>query len=663
MANWFKDAVIYQIYPQSYYDTNADGIGDLNGIREKLGYIQSLGCNTVWLSPCFVSPFEDAGYDVADYYKIAPRYGTNDDMKALVDACHQKDMHILLDLVIGHTSISHPWFKESAENPESEHADFYIWTDEAAHCDNKEVAEKLVPYPAGKRKGKYMYNFFDIQPAINFGFGTVTEPWQMPTDHPAVKKNIEEVKNIMRFWLSMGVDGFRVDMAASLVKNDTPEKTYTRRIWADIRKMLDTEFPEAVIVSEWFNAPQAINGGEGFDADFYLQGNPGFMSLMMVGENSFFNSLGEGTCTFFAEEYKGYIDALKGTGRFMCTPTGNHDVVRMSSGRSDTQRKLDIAFTMLLPGIPAVYYGDEIGMRYIDLPTKEGGGYRTGSRTPMQWKAGKNLGFSEADSALLYLPVDMSADAPTVESEEADKNSLLNFTREMLAFRKAHPALCANMDFENVYAKENRYPYIFLRTDGKAKFLCAFNPAARTEQATVARLSDAEVVKNLGDCTLTSEGHATTVSMAPESFAVIAFTSADEAFCDTETDDMPAEAEAPAATGAVGALSPDEEPIGLGSWEGRVSTLFFKGTVHCNVAYENGAYQFSLEIPDVPVPAYTITSVQKVSSDTLEVHAEIKDLQNREAVLTATFHGDSFDCTVKIPFFGKVKIKDGRRAK
>ena len=159
MANWFKDAVIYQIYPQSYYDTNADGIGDLNGIREKLGYIQSLGCNTVWLSPCFVSPFEDAGYDVADYYKIAPRYGTNDDMKALVDACHQKDMHILLDLVIGHTSISHPWFKESAENPESEHADFYIWTDEAAHCDNKEVAEKLVPYPAGKRKGKYMYNF------------------------------------------------------------------------------------------------------------------------------------------------------------------------------------------------------------------------------------------------------------------------------------------------------------------------------------------------------------------------------------------------------------------------------------------------------------------------------------------------------------------------
>ena len=269
MKQWLKDAVFYEIYPQSFYDTNGDGIGDLKGIIEKLDYIKELGCNALWINPCFDSPFKDAGYDVRDYKLIAPRYGTNADAKALFEAAHAKGIHVLLDLVPGHTSEEHAWFKESSKPEKNEYSDRYIWTDSCFSAGDG------MPFIGGEtdRNGTYILNFFKCQPALNYGYGKCREKWQMPTDAPGPRATVEAVKDVMRFWLDMGCDGFRVDMASSLVKNDTHHKKYTCAIWRDIAAMLDKEYPEAALVSEWNQPRQSLKNG--FDMDFMLewQGN------------------------------------------------------------------------------------------------------------------------------------------------------------------------------------------------------------------------------------------------------------------------------------------------------------------------------------------------------------------------------------------------------
>ena len=180
MKQWLKDAVFYEIYPQSFYDTNGDGIGDLKGIIEKLDYIKELGCNALWINPCFDSPFKDAGYDVRDYKLIAPRYGTNADAKALFEAAHAKGIHVLLDLVPGHTSEEHAWFKESSKPEKNEYSDRYIWTDSCFSAGDG------MPFIGGEtdRNGTYILNFFKCQPALNYGYGKCREKWQMPTDAP-----------------------------------------------------------------------------------------------------------------------------------------------------------------------------------------------------------------------------------------------------------------------------------------------------------------------------------------------------------------------------------------------------------------------------------------------------------------------------------------------
>ena len=235
MKQWLKDAVFYEIYPQSFYDTNGDGIGDLQGIIAKLDYIRDLGCNALWINPCFDSPFKDAGYDVRDYKKIAPRYGTNEDAAALFRAAHEKGIRVLFDLVPGHTSEEHPWFKASCKPGHNEYSDRFIWTDSCF------ASGDGMPFIGGEteRNGTYILNFFKCQPALNYGYGKINQPWQKPTTDLACLATVEAMKDVMRFWLDMGCDGFRVDMASSLVKNDTKNKKYTCKIWRNIRDMLD----------------------------------------------------------------------------------------------------------------------------------------------------------------------------------------------------------------------------------------------------------------------------------------------------------------------------------------------------------------------------------------------------------------------------------------
>lgn len=526
MPKWLSSALFYEIYPQSFYDSNGDGIGDLNGIRQKLDYIQSLGCNALWLNPCFESPFQDAGYDVSDYRKIAPRYGTNGDMKALINDVHARGMHILLDLVPGHTSIEHPWFKASAQSAKGPLAGRYIWTNSAQEADDPDLSaetrEKLADYPDAGRAGKYYFNYYDIQPALNYGFAHPTKSWQSATDSPEALATLEELKNIMRFWLDMGADGFRVDMAHSLVKNDGAGHEETQKLWRNVRAMLDAEYPDAAIVSEWFNPAQSLACG--FHADFYLQGNLGYMALAMTGEDAFFHPAGDGSCSGFAEEYTEYLKtADRYPGSYVSTPTGNHDVLRMSYGRSERQIKLMHAFDMTLPGLPVIYYGDEIGMKYLELESKEGGLYRTGSRTPMQWDSTKNAGFSTADDpAALYLPIDPDENRPTVEKEEADPESILNNMRRLIRLRRSAPALGNDGKFEIIHAEFCEYPLVYKRYDETSRYYIVVNPSAKpctVSFDTCYALK--EPVYAIGDAmTVTRDGNTNTISVTPESFAI-----------------------------------------------------------------------------------------------------------------------------------------------
>lgn len=513
MPDWLKDAVFYEIYPQSFYDTNGDGIGDINGITEKLDYVKWLGCNAIWINPCFDSPFRDAGYDVRNYKKVAPRYGTNRDLSRLFQEAHKKGIKILLDLVPGHTSEQHPWFKKSCRPEKNRYTNRYIWTDSV--WDNPRDYH-FISGRAG-RDGNYLVNFFSTQPALNYGFRERTAGWQLPCDHPDCIATRKAMEDVMRFWLQQGCDGFRVDMADSLVKNDDEKKSATGEIWKEIRSMLDREFPDAALVSEWSNPELSLQYG--FHCDFYLnhKGN-GYYSLFRdtdpeTGEQrSFFSSRGTGNIRNFTDDYLPKYRRTKQLGRISFL-TCNHDTPRMSRDFSETEMKLACSFIFTMPGVPFLYYGDEIGMKYLGrLTSKEGGYERTGSRTPMQWNKRENAGFSTAPADRLYLPVDDSPGAPCVEEQAEKKDSLLNTVRTVIKLRHENPCMQADGPLEVVYAERNRYPFVFRR----GGLLFAFNPSALGAEAPV-RPQGTPVFAVGGKAVFEEKS----IRMAPQSLVVI----------------------------------------------------------------------------------------------------------------------------------------------
>ena len=512
-SKWLNDAVFYEIYPQSFYDSNGDGIGDINGIIEKLDYIKDLGCNAIWINPCFDSPFKDAGYDVRDYKKVAPRYGTNEDLYKLFELAHINGMHVLLDLVAGHTSEEHPWFRESQRAEKNEYTDRYIWTD---FCFRSASG---LPYIGGEseRSGAYVLNFFKCQPALNYGFLKKTESWQTAmNDLPALETR-EALKDIMRFWLSHGCDGFRVDMAAFLVKNDDEIKSGTCAIWKDVRRMLDLEFPDAVMLSEWSNPKLALPAG--FDMDFYLfePGN-GFTTLARDYLNhegsdaSFFKKDSGGSINRFLDQYMDWYESTKSIG-YISLITCNHDTIRPSYNLDDKELRLFYSFIFTMPGVPFLYYGDEIGMRYLDLPTKEGGYFRTGSRTPMQWSLETNLGFSKADPEQLYLPVDSASDAPTVFDQEADSDSLLSFVKRLIQLRHTYKDLQADGDFRVICSEPGR-PFVFQR----GRLTIAVNTAGKSSNLRIS-LPDCHLLFAEGDGGY--DPAAKLLTLNPQSFLIL----------------------------------------------------------------------------------------------------------------------------------------------
>lgn len=473
MPKWLDNAIFYEIYPQSFQDSNADGIGDFLGIIDKLDYIRELGCNAIWLNPCFQSPFWDAGYDVSDYYRTAPRYGTNEDLKRLFLEAHRRDMHVLLDLVPGHTSVEHPWFRQSMRADRGAYSDRYIWTDNVwSRPEGLDCLRGI-----SERAGAFVVNFFSHQPALNYGFYQVKEPWQQPVTAPGPRATLEAMKDVMRFWLKLGCDGFRVDMAGSLVKND-PESKGTIGLWQEVRAFLDREFPEAAMVSEWGEPDKSLAGG--FHMDFLLHFGPSYYNDLFRCKEPFFSRRGKGDVSKFVKTYEGNYKKTGGKG-LICIPSGNHDMDRLARSLEGDELKIAFAFLLTMPGAPFIYYGDEIGMRYVEgLNSVEGGYERTGSRSPMQWDDSLNAGFSAAPEEMLYIPQDGAPDRPTVQAQQRDEASLYHEVKKLIAIRQGHKALQSGGKIEFVYAEENTYPLAYLRSEGDEKLLVILNPSGES---------------------------------------------------------------------------------------------------------------------------------------------------------------------------------------
>ena len=472
MAQWLDNAIFYEIYPQSFKDTNADGIGDFQGIIEKLDYIRELGCNAIWLNPCFESPFGDAGYDVSDYYSAAPRYGTNEDLRKLFTEAHNRGMHVLLDLVPGHTSVEHPWFKESMKADRNEFTDRYIWTNNVW-----EIPENMGHLGGiSERDGACAVNFFSHQPALNYGFYKREKPWQQSMDDEGPKATLEEMKNVMRFWLGMGCDGFRVDMAGSLVKNDEDGKG-TIKLWQNVRDFLNKEFPDAAMVSEWGEPDKSLQGG--FHMDFLLHFGPSHYNDLFRCEEPYFSGRGKGDISEFVQKYIENYEKSEKKG-LICIPSGNHDMDRLARSLHGDELKVAFAFLLSMPGAPFIYYGDEIGMRYVEgLKSVEGGYNRTGSRSPMQWDGSTNAGFSSAPKDMLYIRLDESADRPTVQAQLADQASLYYEVKKLIQIRQSTPALQSKGGITFVYAEKNAYPFAYIRENGDERILVVINPSGK----------------------------------------------------------------------------------------------------------------------------------------------------------------------------------------
>jgi maltose alpha-D-glucosyltransferase/alpha-amylase len=523
---WLTDAVLYQIYPQSFADSDGDGIGDLRGVTEHLDHLAWLGVTAVWLNPCFTSPMRDAGYDVSDYFTIAQRYGGNDDLAELVEQARSRGIRVLLDLVPGHTSDRHPWFEASANDP-SDHR--YIW----AESDAGRLPERFVASP-GTRPGGYLPNFFDFQPALNFGYARLNpdEPWRQPVDAEGPRANRAALREIMTHWLGLGVAGFRVDMASSLVKDD-PGFVETCKLWTGLRAWLERAHPEAALLSEWGDPATSVPAG--FHADFFLQFGGeswglAYRSLFQTDQGTvdaqhpappcYFDAAAEGSAATFLAAYDDAVGKIGAPGHIVL-PTANHDFARLNCApRTPEQLRAAFAFQLTFPTLPAIYYGDEIGMRYLpDLPDVEGSVLgpdynRAGTRTPMQWDQGTNSGFSTAGADRLYLPLDPDPARPNVAAQRADEGSLLNTVRDLITLRRKNPELGPAGSLEVLH---EGYPLVFVRG---GRFLVVVNPSDRTPELAHGRPELAGAEPMLGSGVDVTES---SLSAGPFGFGVFRF--------------------------------------------------------------------------------------------------------------------------------------------
>ncbi len=497
MKNRLGDAIVYQIYPTSFYDSNGDGIGDLRGITEKLEYVKELGVDIIWLNPFYTSPFKDGGYDISDYYSVDEKFGTMSDFETLIAKADSLGLKICIDLVIGHTSWEHEWFKKSREKGRNEYSDYYIWTNSCFNTYKEKTISGLYD-----RDGCFYTNYYAHQPALNFGFQHIDAPdtsgepydgstdWQMHYKDPRLAPLREEIIRIMRFWLKKGVAGFRVDMAASLIKNNT-DSSALKWLWNIFFESVKKDYPDVVFISEWGD-PRVAVGEIGFNIDYMLHENPHWNSLCRCEEGlnlapkfingkNYFSEEGKGNIESFLTEAEDLWRSIDGKGYFAAI-SGSHDEIRLATEKSTDELKTIFAFLLTFKHIPFIYYGDEIGMIHNYNVSRDGGYIRTGARTPMQWSNGKNRGFSESDT--VYLPTDERENC-SVESQINDANSVLNTVKKLIRLRKCHTCLSADGEFRLISCTDGGYPLVYERSDHDGKIAVIINPSREKKRLEI----------------------------------------------------------------------------------------------------------------------------------------------------------------------------------
>ena len=448
---WYKDAVIYQLHVRTFCDSNGDGIGDFAGLTQRLDYLQELGITAIWLLPFYPSPLRDDGYDIADYRSVHAGYGSLEDFKEFLTAAHDRGIRVIIEMVLNHTSDQHPWFREARSSRENPKRDWYVWSETDARYQGVPIVfvdtETSNWAWDATSKSYYWHRFFSHQPDLNF-------------DNPAV---FEAVWEVMKFWLELGVDGFRLDAVAFLVEREgtlcenLPE---THAIIREIRKRLEMSYPGTMLLAEANQWPADVRAYFGdsdeFHAAFHFPLMPRmFMAVKLEDRKPIIEILGQtpeipDSCQWFIflrNHDELTLEMVTDVERdYMYDEYAKDKTMRINRGirrrlapmMNNDRRRVELlnGLLMSMPGTPIVYYGDEIGMGdniYL--------GDRNGVRTPMQWNSRMNAGFSLADPERLYAPV-ISNDvygykAINVEAQERFEHSLLRWMKSLIQVRNA----------------------------------------------------------------------------------------------------------------------------------------------------------------------------------------------------------------------------------
>ena len=493
---WWQHAVIYEVYPRSFADSNGDGIGDLNGITSKLDYLQKLGVDAIWITPCFPSPQVDFGYDVSDYVNIDPMYGTLADFDRLVAEAKKRDIRVILDFVVNHTSDQHPWFIDSRSSRTSAHRDWYIWRDGKGPDQPPNNWLSTFGSTAWKydptTKQYYYHYFYPEQPDLN---------WR----NPAVEKAMFDVT---RFWYQRGVAGFRLDAVDTLFEDpklrDDPvipgekdkfgrpklEEKYNKKLpevhveLQRLRKVAD-EYGAVLIGETWTSNVKQLEAYYGHNGDELQLPMDLMMTDLPFSANAF-------------REHVNAVDSARGLPTYVIT---NHDIRRSYSRYGDGAHNDDIAklmagFYLTLRGTAVMYYGEEIGMENNDPKRKEDVkdpegilGWpkeigRDGERTPMQWNGAANAGFTTGTP---WLPVPASVKTHNVEDESRDPNSVLSFYERVLQLRKTEPALVGGAYISLNESDPEVISYLRKSKDGAVLVVLNFSAKAQNPSFDLAK--------------------------------------------------------------------------------------------------------------------------------------------------------------------------------
>ncbi len=509
---WFQRAVFYEVLVRGFYDANGDGTGDLRGLTEKLDYLQWLGVDCLWLLPFYQSPLRDGGYDISDFFTILPEYGDLADAVGLVEEAHRRGIRIIADLVMNHTSDAHPWFQESRQDRTNPKADWYVWNDDADRWSEARIifvdTEKSNWTWDPVREQHYWHRFFSHQPDLNY-------------DNAEVQQSMIDV---VRFWLDIGLDGFRLDAVPYLYERDgtngenLPE---THDFLSRLRKEVDAAFPGKVLLAEANQWPADVvdyfGDGDECHMCFHFPLMPRmFMAIRreqrypvteILAQTPeipdgcqwaiFLRNHDELTLEMVTDEERDYMYAEYAKDPRMKRNVG---ISRRLAPLVDNDRRVAELLHALLfsmPGSPILYYGDEIGMGdniYL--------GDRDGVRTPMQWTPDRNAGFSRADFARLYLPPLMDPvygyQSVNVEAQMRNPSSQLHWMRRMLEVRRQH-AVFGTGSFE-VIPTDNPSVLTFLREEDDDMVLCVnnFSRFAQPAELPLQRFSGKTPIELLG---------------------------------------------------------------------------------------------------------------------------------------------------------------------